>query len=76
MVCFIYFCDLYSSQNIIRVVKSRIMRWVGHVVLCGQERCILGWWEDLRERDNLKDLGKDERIIKKNLQDIRFGGLD
>jgi len=52
------------------------MRWVGHVVLCGQERCILGWWEDLRERDNLKDLGKDERIIKKDLQDIRFGGLD
>jgi hypothetical protein len=24
-------CDLYSSSNIIRVVKSRRMRWVGHV---------------------------------------------
>ena len=24
-------CDLYSFLNIIRVIKSRIMRWVGHV---------------------------------------------
>jgi hypothetical protein len=24
-------CDLYSSPNIIRMMKSRRMRWVGHV---------------------------------------------
>jgi hypothetical protein len=24
--------DLYSSPNIIRVIKSRRMRWAGHVV--------------------------------------------
>jgi hypothetical protein len=23
--------DLYSSPNIVRVIKSRIMRWTGHV---------------------------------------------
>jgi hypothetical protein len=25
-------CDLYSSPSIIRIMKSRRMRWVGHVV--------------------------------------------
>jgi hypothetical protein len=30
--------DLYSLPNIVRVVKSRIMRWAGHVVHMGEER--------------------------------------
>jgi hypothetical protein len=30
--------DLYSSPNIIRVIKSRRMRWVGHVAHMGEER--------------------------------------
>jgi hypothetical protein len=41
-----------------------------------QERCILVLWEDLRERNNLEDLGRDGRIIEMNLYDVRFGGLD
>jgi hypothetical protein len=28
--------DLYSSPNIIRVIKSRKMRWVGHVACWGR----------------------------------------
>jgi hypothetical protein len=28
--------DLYSSPNIIRVIKSRIMRWAGHVASRGR----------------------------------------
>jgi hypothetical protein len=28
---------LYSSPNIIRVIKSRRMRWVGHVARMGEE---------------------------------------
>ena len=31
--------DLYSLPNIVRVVKSRIMRWAGHVARMG-EGCI------------------------------------
>ena len=30
--------DLYSSPNIVRVIKSRIMRLVGHVAHMGEER--------------------------------------
>ena len=30
--------DLYSSPNIERVIKSRIMRWAGHVARMGEER--------------------------------------
>ena len=30
--------DLYSSPNIVRVIKSRRMRWVGHVVRVGVEK--------------------------------------
>jgi hypothetical protein len=29
--------NLYSSQNIVRVIKSRRMRWAGHVA---RERCV------------------------------------
>jgi len=30
--------DLYSSPNIVRVVKSRRMRWAGHVARMGEDR--------------------------------------
>jgi hypothetical protein len=30
--------DLYSSPNIVRMIKSRRMRWAGHVVRLGEER--------------------------------------
>jgi hypothetical protein len=29
---------LYSSPNIIRVIKSRRLRWVGHVARMGERR--------------------------------------
>ena len=30
--------DLYSSANIIRVIKSRRLRWAGHVARMGERR--------------------------------------
>jgi hypothetical protein len=30
--------DLYCSPNIIRIIKSRRMRWAGHVAQMGEKR--------------------------------------
>jgi len=52
--------DLYSSPNIVRVIKSRRMRWAGHVARMGEERgCIGSWWGNRRKRDHWGDLGVD-----------------
>jgi hypothetical protein len=34
--------DLYSSPNIVQVIKSRRMRWAGHVARMGEERGCIG----------------------------------
>ena len=34
--------DLYSLPNIVRVIKSRRMRWTGHWHEWGGERCAQG----------------------------------
>ena len=32
------------------------------------------WWENLRERDHLEDIGTDGRYIKMDLQEVGLGG--
>jgi hypothetical protein len=47
--------DLYSSPNILRVINSRRMRWVGHVARTGRGEVHAGfWWGNLREGDHLE----------------------
>ena len=56
--------DLYCSPNIVRVIKSRRMRWAGHVARMGEERGRIGsWWENRRQRDHWGDPDVDGRII-------------
>jgi hypothetical protein len=52
---------LYSLPNIVRMVKSRRMRWTWHVARMGEERGC--WWENFRERDHCGDPDVDGRII-------------
>jgi hypothetical protein len=48
--------DLYSSPNIVRVIKSEKMGLAGHVARMGEGEAYTGfWWENVRERDHLKD---------------------
>jgi hypothetical protein len=48
--------NLYSSPNIIRHIKSRRMRWAGHVTRMGDERkCAMFWWESSKKRDHSAD---------------------
>ena len=56
--------DLYTYPNIVRVIKSRRMRWVAHVARMGKERgayrILVG---NRKERDHWGDLGVDGWII-------------
>ena len=37
--------DLYCSLNIVRVIKSRSIRWAGHLACMGEvESCAGFWW--------------------------------
>ena len=58
--------DLYSSPNIVRVIKSRRMRWAGRVAHTGQMRGAHGVLEvTLNAGDYLEELGIYGRIIFK-----------
>jgi hypothetical protein len=47
------FHALYCSPNIIRMFKSRRMRWVGHVARLGRRGMNIGyWWESQKKRDH------------------------
>jgi hypothetical protein len=56
--------NLYFSQNIITVIKSRRVRWEGHVARMGLRGMHIGyWWESQKERDHQQDLEAGGRII-------------
>jgi hypothetical protein len=45
--------NLYISQSIITMVKSRRMRWVGCVARMGEKKVHVGyWWECHKEKDH------------------------
>jgi hypothetical protein len=55
--------NLYSSPNIVRVIKSRKIRWAGHVARMGEGRGVfrvLVWRPE--GENHWEDLGVDERI--------------
>ena len=56
--------DLYSSPNIVLVIKSIRMRWAGYVARMGEKRGCIGCWRgNRREGDHWGDLGVDGWII-------------
>jgi hypothetical protein len=53
--------SLYSSPNIVRVIKSRRMRWDGHVARMGE--VFTGFWlGSPKASDHWEDLGVGGRI--------------
>jgi hypothetical protein len=55
--------NLYSSPNIVRVIKSRRMKWAGHVALMGEGRVFRGFCLGTPNlRDHWEYLGVGGRI--------------
>jgi hypothetical protein len=55
--------SLYSLSNIIRVIKSRRMKWVGHVARMGEGRGFKGFWlGGPKVRHHREDLATGGRI--------------
>ena len=67
--------DLYSLSNIVRVVKSRRMRWVGHVARMGEGRGV--YRVLVGKPEGKRPLGRPRRRwddnIKMDLQEVRGG---
>jgi hypothetical protein len=63
--------DLYSSPNILRVIKSRRMGWAGHVARTGEKR-------GAYRPEGRRPLGRPRRRwkgnIKMDLQEVGWGG--
>jgi hypothetical protein len=56
--------SLHSSPKIVRVIKSRRMRWAGHVARMGEGRGVYRvWLGGPNARDHREDLGVGGRII-------------
>ena len=58
--------DLYTSPNILRVIKSRRMRWAGHVVLMGEERGV--YRVLVGKREGKRPLGRPRRRWVDNIR--------
>jgi len=69
---------LYPSPNIVRVIKSRRMRWAGHVTRMGEEmgvyRVLVG------KSEGRRPLGRPRRRwadnIRTDLQEVGCGFMD
>jgi hypothetical protein len=69
--------DLYSSPSIIRMIKSRRMRWAGHVARMGEKRNAYRLL--VRKPEGKRPLGRPRRRwvdIKVDLLEIGLGGVD
>jgi hypothetical protein len=68
---------LYSFPNIIRQIKSRRMRWAGHVACMGEERNVCKVLMGKRPRHRpRRPRHRWEDGIRKDLREIGWGSVE
>jgi hypothetical protein len=72
--------DLYSSSNISRIIKSRRMRWAGHLARMGEKRnvcrLLVGKAEGKRPLGRPRRRWVDNIKILVDILEIGWGGVD
>jgi hypothetical protein len=70
--------NLYSSPSIIRMIKSRRLRWVGHVARMGEKRN--AYRISVGKPEGKRSVGRPRRgwvdNIKLNIRETGWGGMD
>jgi hypothetical protein len=67
--------NLYSSPNVVRVIKSRRMRWAGHVASMGEGRGVYRFF--FVRPEGQRPLGRPRRRWEDNIKlDLREIGID
>jgi len=70
--------DLYSSPSIVRVIKSKGMRWAGYVASMGERRGV--YRVLVGKPEGKRPFGRPRRRweenIKTDLQEVGCGGMD
>jgi hypothetical protein len=46
--------NLYSSRSIIIMIKSRRMRWAGHIARMGRKLMLIAYWWKTRRKENTR----------------------
>ena len=68
----------FRLPSIVRVIKSRRVRWAGHVARMGERRGVSRVW--VGNPEGKRTLGRPRRrwedIIKMDLQEVGCGGVD
>jgi hypothetical protein len=65
--------SLYSSPNIVGMIKARRMSWARHVTRMGRGEVLTGFWlGGSKVRDHWEDLGVGENNINLELRDIEI----
>jgi hypothetical protein len=70
--------DTYSSPNILRLIKSRRMRWAGHVANMVERRSVYRVlvWKPEQKRPLGRPKQRWEDSIKLDLQKVGCGGME
>jgi hypothetical protein len=64
--------NLYSSASVIRMIKSRRMRWAGHVTRLMH----VGYWWESRKGKRLPGRPRHRWVILKLILEMGWGGMD